>query len=270
MVYSPREMTNATSPSPLPLTYIISLAKDAHRRDRLTRKLQAIGLDFTIVSGIDGRAFNVSEQPVYDRKTRFRYFGRDLLGTELGCLMSHRKVIEAIAECELPYGLVLEDDCIIGEDFVPCISAIVSMRPPPDLVRFIGKQKLYTTRHKVLAPLTGHVNLVRTQGTPGGAYAYFLSRTGAQRILKHLQKVYLPIDIILGHSWTTGVDNLIAIPSPVTHAALEDTNIGEDRFDKTLDLSGVRKAVFPLFRAFYKVRESVMKRVYFCLKSLSG
>ena len=270
MVYSPREMTNATSPSPLPHAYIISLAKDAHRRDRLTRRLQEIGFDFTIVAGIDGRAFDVSEQAVYDRKTRLRFFGRDLLGAELGCLLSHRKAIAAIAECDLPYGLVLEDDCVIRDEFVPCMTAIVSMRPPPDLVRFIDKDKLYTTRHKVLAPLTGHMNLVRTQGTPGGAYAYFISRTGAQRILKHLQNVYLPVDVILGHSWTTGVDNLIAIPSPVTHAALEDTNIGDDRFDKTLNLSGIRKAVFPLFRAFYKVRESVMKRMYFSLRGLSG
>lgn len=260
-------MTNATSSGTLPQAYIISLPDDAHRRDRLARRLRELGFEHTIVTGIDGRSFDVASQSIYDRHTRLKYFGRDLLGAELGCLLSHKKAIETIADSNLPYGLVFEDDCVVGDAFVACIGAIVSQQPTPDLVRFIDKEKLYNTRHKHLTNLTQDIALVRTQGTPGGAYAYFLSRTGARKLLKSLHKVILPVDIILGHSWTTGVDNLITIPSPVAHAALEDTNIGDDRFDKTVRLSGLRRTVFPLFRGFYKIRESVAKRVHFWRES---
>ncbi len=252
----------------LPHAYIISLPEDKHRRDSLSQSLDSIDMDYTIIEGIDGRKFDVQNHPSYDIKKRHRYFGRDLLGGELGCLLSHKKALETLANSDLPYAVIFEDDAVIGNDFASCISAITALDPLPDLVRFIGKEKVYKTKHKPLKDLGNGIKLVRTQGTPGGAYAYFITKQGAQKLLKHLQKIYIPVDTIMGHAWENGIDNLITIPSPVTHAKIEDTNIGDERFNKTIILKGIGKHIFPIFRGFYKLKETAMKRIYFMFKNL--
>ena len=253
-------------PTALPHGFIISLPEDAHRRERLIVQIIQAGMDYTVIEGVDGRDFDVQNHPVYDAKRRHRYFGRDLLGGELGCLLSHQKALEAFVESNHPYGVIFEDDAVLQDNFKPCIATLTALDTIPDLVRFIGKNKVYKTKHKILHDLGNDIKLARTQGTPGGAYAYFISKAGAQKLLKHLQKIYMPVDTIMGHGWMTGIDNLITIPSPVTHAEIEDTNIGDERFDKTIILSGMDKHLYPLTRGFYKLRETVMKRVYFVVR----
>ncbi len=254
---------------PLPYAYIISLPEDKLRRERLSQSLDKIDMGYSIIEGIDGRSFDVQNHPSYDVKKRHRYFGRDLLGGELGCLLSHKKALETLVNSPHPYAIIFEDDAVIDEYFAPCISSIIALDPVPDLVRFIGKDKVYKTRYKIIKNLSDNINLARTRGVPGGAYAYFISKKGAIKLLKHLQKIYIPVDTIMGHSWETSIDNLITIPSPVTHAKIEDSNIGDERFNKTIILSGIDKHTYPIFRGFYKLRETIMKRIYFMVKSLS-
>ena len=255
---------------PLPHAYIISLLEDQPRRERLSQSLNKIGMSYSLIEGIDGREFDVQSHPSYDVKKRHRYFGRDLLGGELGCLLSHKKALETLVNSSHPYAVIFEDDAVIGEYFASCISAISALEPVPDLVRFIGKDKIYKTKHKIIKNLGNNINLTRTRGVPGGAYAYFISKEGAIKLLKHLQKIYIPVDTIIGHAWETGIDNLITIPSPVTHAKIEDSNIGDERFNKTIILSGIDKHLYPIFRGFYKLKETMMKRIYFMVKNSSN
>lgn len=246
---------------------MISLPEAAHRRERITKRLEELGFPYSIFGGIDGRKMDVQAHPDYDATHRHRYFGRDLLGGELGCFLSHRGVLEKIVAENLPCALVLEDDALLQDALPAVISALMQRAPLPDLVRFIGKDKVYNATQKHIANLTPDHTLVRLQGTPGGAYAYFVSQEGAQKLLKHLHKIYLPVDTVMGYSWTTGVDNLVTIPSPVTHGALEDTHIGDARFDKNPQIKGLQKLLFPLTRFGFKMSENVMKRANFVLRN---
>lgn len=253
--------------SALPQAFVISLPEAAHRRERLTARLEELGFPYEIFDGIDGRKMDVRAHPDYDLARRQRCFGRDLLGGELGCSLSHRGVLERIIEEDIPYALVLEDDAILEDSLPHVIEALMQHHPLPDLVRFISKDKVYNARQKHIANLTPDHTLVRLQGTPGGAYAYFISRQGAQKLLKHMQKIYLPVDTVMGYGWRTGVDNLVTIPSPVTHGDLEDTHIGDERFDKSLQIKGLQKTFYPLTRFAHKTRENIMKRVNFALRN---
>lgn len=246
-----------------PHAFIISLPEDAHRRERLMTQLDNIKMPHTIINGVDGRKFDVTTHPNYDRKKRLRYFGRDLLGTELGCLLSHKKALETFLETGNPHCIIFEDDAIISDNFLESIKIITEGNDIPALVRFIDRSKVFKAKHKVLKELGGGINLVRTQATPGGAYAYFITRNGAHNILQHLEKIYMPVDVIMGYSWMTGVDNLITIPSPVSHANIDDTNIGDDRFDKTIIVSGISKMTYPITRGMFKINETLMKRITF-------
>jgi len=251
--------------SALPPAYVISLPEAQHRRERITAQLEELGFPYSVFDGVDGRKMDVRTHPEYDTTRRHRYFGRDLLGGELGCFLSHKGVLQKIISDNIPCALVLEDDAIVQDALPAVIEQLSGAKPAPDLVRFIDKDKVYSAPQKHIANLTPEHHLVRIQSTPGGAYAYFISRQGAEKLLAHMDKTYLPVDTLMGYSWRTGVDNLVSIPSPVAHGDLEDTHIGDQRFDKHLQIAGAQKALYPLTRFAHKFSENIMKRVNFAL-----
>ena len=256
-------MSNST----LPHAFVISLPEARERRDRLRYSLKEQGFVYSIFNAVDGRGFNVEDHSNYDKKRRQRYFGRNLLGEELGCFLSHKGVLEEIIKQNLPYAMVFEDDAIIHDALSQVAGALTSINIP-DLVRFIGKEKVYKGRQKTLLTLCNEIKLVRLQGTPGGAYAYFVSLVGAKKLLQHMDMIYMPVDTVMGYSWLTEVDNLVTIPSPVTHDFIEESYIGDQRFDKTVRINGLKKIIFPLNRFFFKTKENIMKRIYFYWKSI--
>ncbi|MCB1782423.1 MAG: glycosyltransferase family 25 protein [Alphaproteobacteria bacterium] len=258
-------------PTPtLPPAFVISLPESTERRDRITGRLGDLGFSYHIFEAVDGRQMDVTQHPDYDRPRRLRCFGRDLLGAEVGCFLSHRGALERIANEGLACALVMEDDAILQDSLPDVIEALMLHKPMPDLVRFIGKDKVYNAPQKHIANLTPNHHLVRLQGTPGGSYAYFVSAAGARKLLHAMARIYMPVDTVMGHSWCTGVDNLVSVPSPVTHDFLEDTYIGDQRFDKSVQAQGLTRALFPLTRFAFKTCENVMKRVNFAMRNMRG
>lgn len=274
-----------------PLILIISLAESCERRDYLTSQLHDLGIAYHIIDAVDGRAFDVTNHPNYDRRKRLNYFGKDLLGAELGCLLSHKKAMEYIVDHHLPAAMIFEDDTVIenGPEFLKLLAVLpnpVSGErskpfPRPDLVRLIGKKKIYQSPYKILSQLTPHTQLARTQGIPGSANAYFLSNCGAQKLLPFLSKPYLPVDILMGHSWLTDVDNLITIPSPVHDRYWNHSYIGNDRFSSSLSPTDQipqgqipqdqapkarknhRSLIPSLHKIYFKITTAVFKRLNF-------
>lgn len=255
----------------LPLILIISLPESTLRRDYLCAQLDTIGLPYKIIEAIDGRSFNVAIHPNYDRDKRLKYFGRDLLGAELGCLLSHRKAMQHVVDHKLPYAIILEDDTVVenGDELCKIMQNLgdskVKNFSMPHLVRLIGKKKILRAPYRVIKDLTPTTVLARTQGIPGSANAYFISNEGAKLLLPFLEKAYLPVDIIMGHGWMTGIDNLIAIPSPVHDRHWNQSYIGNQRFIKIPDKK--TSEILVLNRTFcrvaFKLTEAIMKRLSF-------
>jgi glycosyl transferase family 25 len=252
----------------LPHAYVISLPEATLRRERVTKKLQELKIPYEIFEAVDGRQMDVCAHPDYDIARRHRYFGRDLQGGELGCLLSHRAVLEKILADGRCCALVLEDDAILDDSLTSVVISLMQLQPLPEFVRFIASKKLYRSVQRKLDSLTPDHDLVRMQGTPGTSYAYFVSSDGAKKLHAALRKIYLPVDTVMGYAWSTGVDNLVVIPSPVTHNAL-DTHIGDARFDKSLKIKGLNRALYPFTRFYHKTSENIMKRVNFLLRNHS-
>lgn len=240
---------------------VINLPAAADRRAAMRRQLDALGLAYEFVEAIDGRGFDVTAHPAYDTGRRRRAFGRDMTGGELGCLLSHRAVYEKIVAEDLDPVLVLEDDAVLGPDFVAVLASLLAAPLPYDLVRFIGSSKLARLRQRPVWPLAGGHWLVRLETTPGGAYAYLMRRAAAQKLLPFLQRNWLPIDALMGRRWEHGLDWFVVQPAVADHDAAVESIIGMTRFEKGLRLGGVERLLYPLTRAAYKVSETIGKRL---------
>lgn len=213
-----------------PRAYVINLSSASDRRRLVAQCLGRLHIDFEIVEAVDGRAFDVEAQPIYDGSRRRALFGHDMVGGEVGCLLSHRQVLRRIVERRTGPALVFEDDIVLNPGFTAAVDGLMARQDQWELVRFLGGKKILRQPQRRLLDLGGGLFLSRLATQPGGAAAYLVSERGAAKLLKHLDRTPFPIDALMGRPWLTGVDNLIAGPGLAHQNGALESDIGEARF----------------------------------------
>ncbi len=247
----------------VPHIFVINLARSTDRRARMEAQFEKLGIsDYTIWPAVEGASLSLETCSAYDGKTRRLFFGRDLTASEVGCLLSHRSVYEHMAAQGIDKAIVLEDDCVLSADFTQVISAVLDLPVAWDIVRFISRQKV-DKQSISIARFFKNYAFTRVRGYPGGAYAYLLSNTGAKKLLRKMQKNWVPVDTLHGQVLRTGLRAFGVLPSPVSHYEGEDSPslVGHQRFDKTPILFGNEKYLYPLTRFLYKTSEIFLKRL---------
>ena len=240
-----------------PPIFVINLPRDSARRQSMAARLDRLGHPYRFVDAVDGRAL---DQQSYDQRLRRRYFGRELTSGEVGCLLSHKRVCEIICQEKIPFAIVLEDDAVLAEKFSSVIAALLRCSDKWDLVRFVGSPKIHARGFRRLLPLVENFWLIRLPTTPGGSHAYLLSGAAAEKLGWHLGCSFLPMDILQGWSWRTGLETLAVFPTLASQDVHSGTTIGEDRFSKQLSLQGLDRLLFPLRRFLYKTRDGWGKK----------
>lgn len=245
--------------------FVISLPEATERRAQIASHLKELGLAHEIVDAVDGRGFDVPAHTAYNGRRRRLLFGRDLTGGELGCALSHRSIYERMADENIPLALVLEDDVVLSEDIPAVLKVLSGMTDRFELVRFLGSKKVARLQQRVVADLGGGYSLNRLRTTPGGAHAYVVTLSGAQKLLRAMQRIDVPIDTLMGMVWRTGLNALIVQPGLSYQDGDLPNYIGQTRFDKSIALKGWERTVFPFTRAYCKLYEAAGKSwSYYC------
>jgi glycosyl transferase family 25 len=242
---------------------VISLAESTGRRNRIENILSQLDIDFEFFDAIDGRAFDVLNHPLYDERKRLAQYGRHLNGGEIGCLLSHKAIYQKMVEDNIDKALILEDDVILRDDFVPVLQKILKLDIDYDAVRFLGSPKLERIKARHVCHIDGPYNLVRHTGLPGGTHATLMTKTGAEKMLKHLDKTAYPIDALMGRSWLTGLNWYTVRPGLAAQDLSFDSAIGDDRFLPDLDVTGISEILYPLTRGWFKLSENIGKKVWY-------
>lgn len=248
-----------------PPVFVINLEQSADRRADMAKRLNPLRVSYTFFKAVNGHALDIDTLPDYDKMRRRLYFGRDLSKGEIGCLLSHRAVYQHMVDNNIERAIVLEDDVHIDPGFPQVVRDILQSPVKWDVIRFLAYEKVQKIGRDIftLPTLTGegkpHV-LARIPTTSGGAYGYMLTQHAAREFLRHMQKNALPVDILHGYVWRTGLETFILRPSPVAADLENESTIGLSRYDKKSQLSGWQKAVYPLTRAWHKFSELIGKR----------
>ncbi|MCB9989177.1 MAG: glycosyltransferase family 25 protein [Rhodospirillales bacterium] len=250
----------------LPPIFVINMAKDTDRRDGINARAQNVAVELTFIEAINGREMSDTDiAAVYDSAKRKRYFGRDMTKGEIGCLLSHRNIFEKMVKEDIPLAVILEDDVIFEPDFKDALTALAQSSRKWDVIRFLGSEKIYKRGCRKIAPLGNtRYQYARLPTAPGGAHGYLLTRNAAEIMLKHMQRNWIPIDTLQGRTWETGLETLVLYPAPLFPDPAAATTIGNDeRFDKTVKLTGLPRLFYPLTRAWYKLEDTIgKKRIY--------
>jgi glycosyl transferase family 25 len=248
--------------------FVITLEHSQERRDLISARLAELEISFEFYPGVDGRKVDLLSHPNYSKWKRRMFFGRDLSNGEFGCILAHQSIYQHIVENHIGTALILEDDAILCDELPAVVSALTKIPENWDLVRFLGREKNYRASRKI-ARLPGTQSyLARPHGMPGGAYGYVISNQAARRLLSMMATNWLAIDTLHGVSWLTKLNTVSVIPSPVLPNDQVPSCIDEQdsnlRWDKSVQLSGWRRLIYPLARGGWKTYSNVLiKYVWF-------
>lgn len=175
--------------------YVLNLASSTDRLARVSDLLDRAGVGFQRIEAIDGRGRSATEFPDYDqRKARTRY-GRDLLGGEVGCYLSHFKCLETFVQSGAPHGVVFEDDFYFEpENFMEILPETIRWLDTHDpswtAVNLGGR----ATKHLFRRATFGGVDLNRAYIFPIVTTGMIWSRAGATAVLNQHSGVGDPVD----------------------------------------------------------------------------
>ncbi len=224
--------------------YLISLSKDIERRLSLQKTFPNYFERMSQIDAIDGRLLNAKD--FFSKITgSYLYHNRLLSPSELGCSLSHIKVLQEFIESGENHALVLEDDIIGTDKNVKHIESLLPYIPDNSLLLCGGQDKLSLRNYLYgkeitknlfkLAPFS-HFYVVR-------ACCYVVTRTSASAILSSHEK-----NILLADSWhqlLKGTNIEIFLADVLTHPDNDlDSNLHIERAVLTKDERSFRQKWF--------------------------
>lgn len=103
------------------------MKKSPERLAFMSDQLRKLGIDFTVQEGVDGETYNFGNE--FDQElSKTKNYGRIMTKGEIGCALSHKRVLEKILAEDLDYALVLEDDVELSPNFKKIIDEEISER----------------------------------------------------------------------------------------------------------------------------------------------
>ena len=172
---------------------LINLDRSEHRRIQMAQRLAEIGLAYSRLAAVDGKARWAELLPSVDVYTFERNVGRDVMPGEIGCYHSHLQAWRTLVDSECHTLLVLEDDVVFGDDFLQALREALTHRDRWDMLNFNKIRAKQPVRQAQIGPYS----LNAYMGPLTGMCAYLISRDTALQLLPSMLPITLPIDLEL-------------------------------------------------------------------------
>jgi GR25 family glycosyltransferase involved in LPS biosynthesis len=167
--------------------YIINLPEDYHRYEQLAQELS--GFHFIDVHRIEAVRGRIIPDLVCHLLTRNEYSHR-FKGT-LGCFLSHLSAWEAIAQSRAPFSVIIEDDVQLRN--LAVLADVVC--PDPFDIAFCNDRTSYPLREVwdgssgyIFRELLPSLEFIAANNSSIGGYGYFLSPSGATKLLSYVRE----------------------------------------------------------------------------------
>lgn len=197
--------------------YVINLDRSAARWARVSAALAAEGLSPRRVPAVDGRTLDLDR--VADDAACRREMGRSLQPGEVGCVLSHRRALEAFVASGEAFAVVLEDDAVPAPGFAAAAEALCEhLAAAPSLGAEVVNLGPSDTKYATPAGRAGGCDLLCAHRFPMLATGLLWTRAGALRLLADEGRVRLPWDNLLRAVLTGGNRGFSVRPALVAPA----------------------------------------------------
>jgi len=189
-----------------PKVYVINMDKSTERLKKIGSSLDAMGVPFERISGSDECRARASGFPIN------AYCSTSCPSAVIGCAHSHVRAWQAFLDTDEEYAIILEDDATFTDDFVSRIQDVLNSGVDFDLIQLGCSEDCGKIHGKPFSLLLKLVSFFVGQGkekvqdglynldTMFGAHAYLVSKRGAKRLLKNLERsgISWHIDVHIG------------------------------------------------------------------------
>ncbi len=192
--------------------FVINLASSQARREKVSKRLNALGVPFELFEAIDGRK---SPHPLferYDDTLRKRYRRKKLAGGELGCFASHFLLWQKCIELNEAI-IVMEDDVYVTGQFPKAMQVAEQEIERLGYLRLAGTS-LHRRPYKRIGELGGFELVDHVRG-PSGTLCYVLHPRAAKALVEYAEKWAIAVDDYMDRYWKHGVDCYSLMPFPV-------------------------------------------------------
>jgi glycosyl transferase family 25 len=172
----------------------------------------------------------------YDETRVTGTYGRKLHPGELGCYSSHFELWRWLVKSDCQQLIVLEDDVVVDWEFIRNFSATEMARRGIEYLRLFAKMPA-SWRFIASPYFDQYRHLIRFTGYALGTQAYVISKTGAERLIRHGSNIAAPVDVYMDRTWDHGVLNLALYPFPI-YERYQPSSIGEARFSEPISRWG--------------------------------
>jgi glycosyl transferase family 25 len=172
--------------------FVINLDRCPERMTRLAGLLGALDVPFERIAAVDGRRL----EPIPAAKAFAG--GHAVTRAERACMLSHRMAWMRLMASADEYGLVLEDDVHLGEDFGAIARGDIGLEADAfDVIKIETRNhKIWVDRFDAKTVCRGRT-IARLHSTHLGAAAYVISRAGIEKMLPSIEAGALALDEML-------------------------------------------------------------------------
>ncbi len=234
--------------------FVINLDRSPERLAGMKKQLDAIGVGFERVQAVDGKNLRDDEiERVSPEHIVSKSYHRALSKAEVACSMSHRKAWQKIVDDDLAFGVVLEDDVELLDNFAEVLRLLESL--PTGGWDFIKLFPLRRGGEKNISRRFDHMGhtFVIYHRFPLGFQGQAISRKGARAMLKNLPYVTEPADSQLKSWWEAGVYPYGLLPYCVTTDVGGDSDINPDGKLEQMQQNKRVKAMNKVKRSFQRL-----------------
>lgn len=208
--------------------FVINLDRHAERLAWMNEHLGDLSLTFSRMAAVDGLTLSQEEiGKLYDDTAARRMLERSLTLPELGCALSHLKVMRRMVAENIPVALVLEDDALLSPE-MPTLLCKLKLALHPDvaqiaLLNHIGKYRVRGAR-----PLGVGAYALYEHYEGFNAHGYVITRAGAQEMLNYFIRIRHPIDYWATLRRSAGIEISALVPYAIGHSELAANSAIED------------------------------------------
>jgi glycosyl transferase family 25 len=163
--------------------YVINLARSVDRRSHITAELKKTGIDFEIVTAVDGQELNLYDTDKIDPS----FLQLPHCAGAAGCALSHLEVYRKIIDDGLDAALVLEDDVLVPVDLTSLADAAGEQLTGAEiaLLNFDSGKPCAVSNEGVVRLSSGQLLALPIDvAQPRSSAAYVITREACERMVK--------------------------------------------------------------------------------------
>ncbi|GAB2190341.1 glycosyltransferase family 25 protein [Sessilibacter sp. MAH2] len=202
---------------------VITLNPKSEPVQLLTESLLNQGLIVDEYYAVDGRETMpaMEKGEILDQKLAMFNRRWPLTKTEVGCYLSHLRIIRNAYESGESHLCILEDDVIVEPELAEVLAHITAL---DDSAHFVRLMALKRRKRKWISALTDKYSLTRPLRGSLGTQGYVLNRVGMGRVLKYASVISMPIDKFYDSFFLYGL-NAYTVEPHVIHERHESSSI---------------------------------------------